>query len=60
MKENINAMLGIEGIPLITRFKTPFLLWLLLILFQCIEGIPLITRFKTFSDKELHSKSTMY
>ena len=37
---------SIEGIPLITRFKTPRVVAVL----DCavgIEGIPLITRFKT-------------
>ena len=36
----------IEGIPLITRFKTTMtiLSWGFVL---CIEGIPLITRFKT-------------
>ena len=40
--------LSIEGIPLITRFKTLSLAIILLIAFISIEGIPLITRFKTF------------
>ena len=48
MNEEYKQDKGIEGIPLITRFKTattsyPFFPAL------GIEGIPLITRFKTFS-----------
>ena len=39
--------LGIEGIPLITRFKTK-MYYFINSTFKCIEGIPLITRFKTF------------
>ena len=36
----------IEGIPLITRFKTEKNIKLIM-KDKCIEGIPLITRFKT-------------
>ena len=39
--------MSIEGIPLITRFKT-FQLHIGLAPLRSIEGIPLITRFKTF------------
>ena len=49
MSNELISLCGIEGIPLITRFKTlsenpPFLTAKF-----CIEGIPLITRFKTKS-----------
>ena len=40
--------LSIEGIPLITRFKTPVITDKTLAIFVSIEGIPLITRFKTY------------
>ena len=39
---------GIEGIPLITRFKTNYITILCKISPDSIEGIPLITRFKTY------------
>ena len=39
-------IVSIEGIPLITRFKTPFK-YSIDTFCNCIEGIPLITRFKT-------------
>ena len=41
-----NHLSSIEGIPLITRFKTTIALIESLTI-SCIEGIPLITRFKT-------------
>ena len=40
-------LVGIEGIPLITRFKTKQELELKVLCVVRIEGIPLITRFKT-------------
>ena len=40
--------LSIEGIPLITRFKTVSCDTVSISYNSCIEGIPLITRFKTF------------
>ena len=50
---------GIEGIPLITRFKT-FLSALRNHLTQFrIEGIPLITRFKTSTTPEYAAASTV-
>ena len=46
MREMRTVKKSIEGIPLITRFKTPNPAAFLCPP-PCIEGIPLITRFKT-------------
>ena len=39
--------ISIEGIPLITRFKTLATVYSSILFFSGIEGIPLTTRFKT-------------
>ena len=43
----INLGPSIEGIPVIIRFKTTYLLNINHSLFDSIEGIPVIIRFKT-------------
>ena len=48
-------LVGIEGIPLITRFKTKQELELKVLCVVRIEGIPLITRFKTFNSKKFEN-----
>ena len=50
---------GIEGIPVIIRFKTIGDIKMRLKLFFCIEGIPVIIRFKT-SMKNLFNDSIFH
>ena len=45
--------ISIEGIPLITRFKTHGTYFQMSHHYISIEGIPLITRFKTSRPKEV-------
>ena len=46
-QQQLLVVRSIEGIPLITRFKTDEALTIAVNAQSSIEGIPLITRFKT-------------
>ena len=54
----MDYLCGIEGIPVIIRFKT-YLLHLLPPMYLSIEGIPVIIRFKTLHPPIINIKNNL-